>query len=133
MRPSSCALPPSENGASPPLASAQTCQRNPFANGNDNAGGAILDLAHIALLAAPDNPRYGASAKIIDCLHYSWEQSSPEGLACAGRSNDDGARYLRYGETSDGNLENYILRRLTYNPDFDHMAERMIDFLRRSN
>jgi hypothetical protein len=133
VRPSSCTLSSSNNGGQRPLVSAETCRENPYASQTGEAGGAILDLAHIALLAAPDNPRYGATAKIIDCLHYSYEKDSPEGQACSGRSNGDGVRYLRYGEASGGNLENYILRRLTYNPDFDHMAERMIDFLRRSN
>ncbi|MDH3660515.1 MAG: alpha/beta fold hydrolase [Alphaproteobacteria bacterium] len=133
IRSSSCTLPSSEEGGKRSLPTAETCRRNPFSSKNGDAGGAILDLAHIALLAAPSNPRYGATAKINDCLHYSWEQETPEGQVCSGRSNGDGARYLRYGETSGGNLENYILRRLTYNPDFDHMAERMIDFLRRSN
>ena len=111
----------------------QSCRANPYASENRDGGGAILDLAHIALLAAPDNPRYGATTGTSDCLHYSWRRESPEGRVCAGLSNGEGGVYLRYGEMSDDNLRNYILRRLTYNPDFDHMAELMIDFLERSN
>ncbi|MEM8949372.1 MAG: alpha/beta fold hydrolase [Pseudomonadota bacterium] len=133
VRPSSCVTSPARNGSKRQLPTAETCGRNPFESKNSDSGGAILDLAHIALLAAPENPRYGASAEIYDCLHYSFERDTPEGQLCAGLSNGDGGRYLRYGEMSDGNLGNYVLRRLTYNPDFDHMAERMIDFLRRSN
>lgn len=133
VRPSSCVTPPVNPGARPPLPSPDTCRYNPYASGNNGAGSAILDLAHIGLLAAPRNPRYGNEARTNDCLHYSWEQGTPEGRLCAGEPDEAGSPYLRYGETSDGNLQNYILRRLTYNPDFDHMAEQMIDFLRRSN
>jgi alpha-beta hydrolase superfamily lysophospholipase len=110
-----------------------TCRANPYATAEGDAGGAILDLAHIGLLAAPGNPRYGAAASTRDCLHYSWREGTPEGRLCAGERYDEGERHLRYGEASAGNLENYVLRRLTYNPDFDHMAERMIAFFERSN
>ena len=133
VRSSSCVTSPRTEGRDRPLPTAETCSRNPYETKNSDPGGAILDLAHIALLAAAENPRYGATAEIYDCLHYSFESETPEGRLCAGLSNGDGYRYLRYGEMSDGNLGNYVLRRLTYNPDFDHMAERMIDFFRRSN
>lgn len=133
VRASSCVTPPVKDGGKRSLPTSKTCQRNPYESKNNDSGGAILDLAHIALLAAPENPRYGASAEIHDCLHYSFESETPEGQLCAGLSNGEGGRYLRYGEMSDGNLGNYVLRRLTYNPDFDYMADRMIDFLRRSN
>jgi len=101
--------------------------------GIDAASGAnhqtILDMSHIALLAAPDNPRYGAVSGRRDCLHYSWERDTPEGLVCTGDLVDEGQAYVRYGEASAGNLRNYIVRRLTYNPDFDHMATAILEFL----
>ena len=133
VRPSSCALPASTDEGRFPLPTPETCRSNPFASEKGDVGGAILDLAHVALLAAPDNPRYGAEALTKDCLHYSLEKETPEGQACAGQADGGGDRYLRYGEVSEGNLQNYILRRLTYNPDFDQMAGQMIEFLRRSN
>lgn len=133
VRPSSCVLPPAGRDGVRPLPSPEICRSNPYASKKGDVGGAILDLAHIGLLAAPDNPRYGAEAQTNDCLHYSWQKETPEAQVCAGWANGDGRAYLRYGEISDGNLHNYILRRLTYNPDFDHMAGQMIDFLRRSN
>lgn len=133
VRPSSCVIPPMTASGKRSLPSPEICRSNPFARKNGHASTAILDLAHIALLAAPNNPRYGADAKTNDCLHYSFARGTPEGQVCAGQVNEDGHRDLRYGETSEGNLQNYVLRRLTYNPDFDHMAEQMIDFLRRSN
>jgi len=93
----------------------------------------ILDLSHAALLAAPENPRYGAASGRQDCLHYSWELETPEGRVCVGDLVGEGERYVRYGETSDGNLRNYILRRLTYNPDFNFMAKAILDFLERND
>jgi len=133
VRPSSCVIPTATRDGRPPLPSPESCRSNPYATKKGDGGSAILDLAHVALLAAPGNPRYGALAQTDDCLHYSLKKETPEAQACAGRADGDGDRFLRYGETSDGNLQNYILRRLTYNPDFDHMAEHMIDFMRRSN
>ena len=133
VRASSCVRPPARDGGERSLPSPETCLSNPYEAKYSDSGGAILDLAHIALLAAPGNPRYGASAENRDCLHYSWERETPEARVCAGGSNGDGGPYLRYGETSGGNLNYYILRRLTYNPDFDHMADHMIGFLTRSN
>jgi len=93
----------------------------------------ILDLSHTGLLAAADNPRYGATSGRRDCLHYSWELDTPEERVCVGDLVGEGERYLRYGEASPGNLENYILRRLTYNPDFDFMAKAILDFLEKND
>jgi hypothetical protein len=93
----------------------------------------ILDLAHIALLAAPENPRYGAASGRKDCLHYSWDLDTPEERVCVGDLVGEGERYLRYGEASGGNLQNYILRRLTYHPDFDFMASAILDFLDKND
>ena len=133
VRPSSCVLPSAKKKGARPLPSPEICRTNPYDGKNGGIAASILDLAHIALLAAPQNPRYGATAKSNDCLHYSFVKDTPKGRACAGEASDEAEQPLRYGETSEGNLQNYTLRRLTYNPDFDHMAEQMIDFLKRSN
>ncbi|MGI9509190.1 MAG: alpha/beta hydrolase [Geminicoccaceae bacterium] len=132
VRPSSCVIEPSAKGRKSSLPDAKNCRFNPYAGKKADGSRAILDLAHIALLAAPDNPRYGAS-RVYDCLHYSWGEDTPEGQVCTGAEEGEGSRYLRYGDMSDDNLKNYVLRRLTYNPDFDHMAEQLIKFLERSN
>jgi esterase/lipase len=132
-RPSSCIVPSAREGGTRPLPSPEICRTNPYDGKNRGVDAAILDLAHIALLAAPENPRYGANAKSNDCLHYSFVKDTPKGKACASEAGEQDDQLLRYGETSEGNLQNYTLRRLTYNPDFDHMAEQMIDFLKRSN
>lgn len=95
--------------------------------------GSILELSHAALLAAPDNPRYGAASGRKDCLHYSWALGTPEEKVCGGKLTGEGEQHLRYGDASDSNLRNYILRRLTYNPDFDFMTTAVLDFLTRND
>jgi hypothetical protein len=133
IRASSC-LPPASDKAASVVASSDPaqCRSNPYRSDSRDGGGAILDLSHIGLLAAPENPRYGAEAKRNDCLHYPSSSETPERQACVGPAKGEGLSYLRYGEAGDDNLRNYVLRRLTYNPDFDHMALRIIDFLERS-
>ncbi len=93
----------------------------------------ILELSHAGLLAAPDNPRYGSSSGRRDCLHYSWALETPEEKVCVGALTGEGERHLRQGEASGANLRNYILQRLTYNPDFDFMAAAILDFLKRND
>jgi hypothetical protein len=87
----------------------------------------------MALLAAPDNPRYGARNERQACRHYAGVPVTPEALVCRGEAEGEGQHYLRYGEASAGNLRNYILRRLTYNPDFDHMAKAVLEFLDKND
>jgi hypothetical protein len=36
---------------------------------------------------------------------------------------------VRYGEISAANLDAHVMRRLTYNPDFDRLAGDLVDFL----
>ena len=132
VRASSCALMSSSKGRLEPPANRAQCQANPFKTASGDTAGAILDLAHNALLAAPENPRYGAATQRNDCLHYAASPEKNKQEACAGPVKGDIRRNLRYGEVGDDNLENYIVRRLTYNPDFDHMAAEIIDFLERS-
>jgi hypothetical protein len=36
---------------------------------------------------------------------------------------------LRRGEITEANLQRYVVRRLTYNPDFEAMARDLLGFL----
>jgi len=132
IRASSCVPPSTAGGRLEPVSSSAQCQANPYKTASGDGAGAILDLAHNALLAAPENPRYGAATKRRDCLHYEASPDEEKREACAGQVEGDINSDIRYGEVDDDNLGNYVLRRLTYNPDFDHMAARIIDFLERS-
>jgi esterase/lipase len=88
----------------------------------------ILDLSHIALPIAPDNPRYGANGPYPDCSHYYWE-NSPNWLICVDATKTSANSALRYGEITEANLQRRIIRRLTYNPDFRGMTDAMLTFL----
>jgi esterase/lipase len=88
----------------------------------------ILDLSHVALPIAPGNPRYGADGGYPDCSHYYWE-NSPNWLICVDATKTVANAGLRYGEITAANLERHIVRRLTYNPDFDAMMGAALAFL----
>ena len=88
----------------------------------------ILDFSHIALPIAPDNPRYGANGGYPDCAHYYWE-NSPNWLICVDATKTSANTELRYGEITTTNLQRGIVRRLTYNPDFDVMMDAALAFL----
>lgn len=132
IRASSCVPPASGKHAVRLPTSSDRCRQNPYKDGGDGRG-AILDLPHIALLASPANPRYGAYAERKGCPNQERIGERVEERPCRGPAETDDARHVRYGEASDGNLRYYALRRLSYNPDFDHMADRIIDFLKRSH
>jgi esterase/lipase len=88
----------------------------------------ILDLSHVALPIAPSNARYGPDRGYPDCAHYYWE-NSPNWLICVDATKTVANADLRYGEITAANLERHIVRRLTYNPDFDAMMGAALAFL----
>ena len=92
----------------------------------------VLDLSHIALPIAPDNPRYGANGTYNDCSHYYWE-NSPNWLICVDVTKTTANSELRYGEITAANLQRHVIRRLTYNPDFEDMVSVMLEFLAESD
>jgi len=81
----------------------------------------ILDYSHNCLPNAPDHPYYGKHGGYKGDHHYqSWwgkwlpHQNDPE---------------IYYGAISLGHLKQYHLNRLTYNPQFDVMLERILTFI----
>lgn len=98
------------------------------ARSSDAAPG-VLDHAHTALPVAPDNARYGWDGGFVDCRHYAAMTDSPLWLLCADRSLTPANSKVRYGEVRPANLERAILRRLTFNPDFEGLADTMLAFL----
>jgi esterase/lipase len=89
----------------------------------------ILDLSHVALPIAPDNPRYGIGGSYHDCSHYYWEEDTPNWLICVDVTKTTANSELRYGEITEANLQRHVIRRLTYNPDFEAMLGVMLAFL----
>ena len=92
----------------------------------------ILDLAHTALPIPPDDRRYGAAADRPDCAHYYWETATPNWLICADPENTPANSGVRYGEITEQNLAAHVIRRLTYNPDFDALVDRILAFIAAS-
>jgi esterase/lipase len=88
-----------------------------------------LDLSHIGLPIEPGNPRYGRASGYRSCLHYYWEKDAPSWFFCADPAKTPANSDVRYGEISEANLAAHVVRRLTYNPDFDHLATALVSFL----
>jgi esterase/lipase len=88
-----------------------------------------LDLSHIGLPIDPRNPRYGRDSGYRSCLHYYWEKDAPSWFFCSDPAMTPANSDVRYGEISEVNLDAHVMRRLTYNPDFDDLAADMVSFL----
>ena len=73
--------------------------------------------------------RYGAAAPYADCAHYYWETDTPNWLICADLENTPASSAVRYGEITARNLAAHVIRRLTYNPDFDALVARILTFI----
>lgn len=76
----------------------------------------ILNFSHISLPIAPSNPYLGENGEYRDFQHY--QQQPPAATET-----------VYQGALSKKNLDNYVLQRLTYNPDFAGMIKRMDEFL----
>jgi hypothetical protein len=91
----------------------------------------ILDLAHPALPIAPEDWHYGVAGDYVDCSHYYWETDTPNWLLCLDPDMTPANSAIRYGEISEQNLDAYVMRRLTYNPDFDALVSEILAFIDR--
>ncbi|HEX5078329.1 MAG TPA: alpha/beta fold hydrolase [Geminicoccaceae bacterium] len=89
----------------------------------------VLDLSHIGLPIAPSNPRYGRDSGYRSCLHYYWEKDAPSWFFCSDPAKTAANSDVRYGEISQANLHAHVMRRLTYNPDFDGLVADLVNFL----
>ncbi|BES73753.1 alpha/beta fold hydrolase [Marinobacter nanhaiticus D15-8W] len=80
----------------------------------------VLELSHMSLNIAPDNPLYGINGPLNRCLE-------PNGLTlqdCEALAEDD----LWFGAWHPGALE-VPTSRLTYNPYFDVVADTLTQFM----
>jgi hypothetical protein len=89
----------------------------------------VLDLADPALPIAPDDPHYGVAGDYLDCAHYYWQTDTPNWLICQDPAKTPANSEIRYGEITADNLAAHLMRRLTFNPDFDALATRILEFL----
>jgi|SRR5579863_6994027 len=82
----------------------------------------VLNMGHLSLTNAPENPHYGIKGDYRNCLHYG---DDPKRWAVC----KHGA--VPWGEIDDDILKEHVIRRLTYNPDFVHLTWEIDQFLDR--
>jgi esterase/lipase len=103
----------------------------------------ILDMAHVSVPIAPGNSHYGTMGDYASCVHYL------NGRRFGNVGND--ARYrqcnaarsapsqlcsdatINCGELTPTNLSRGVLRRLTYNPRFEELADEIRQFVLRTS
>jgi len=83
----------------------------------------IKSYAHTALLQSPDNPHYGARGSYRSCTHY-YRLDRQKYLRC--KNGEESC----LGEMFDESERCPVVRRLTYNPQFDDMLADIRAFLR---
>ena len=82
----------------------------------------ILSQSHISIPNSPENPHYGKSGDYFNCLHYSDDLKLSH---CLDQNNSD----VLYGEITDGNTAQGIVRRISWNPDYEYMVDRIDQFI----
>ena len=77
----------------------------------------ILDFSHISLPICPNNPHYGIHGDQLQQIMPMLKSYQSE--------------KVMKGAISKKNRQNYRLQRLTYNPDFDYMTQKIETFLNK--
>ncbi|MBV1959569.1 MAG: alpha/beta fold hydrolase [Pseudomonadales bacterium] len=89
---------------------------------SENSDKRILSQSHISILISPVNPHYGEKGDYVNCLHYSDESQLS---SCLDWSNSD----ILYGEITKKNRDKGTLRRISWNPDYQYMMDRIDQFI----
>lgn len=76
----------------------------------------ILDFSHTCLTISPNNPHYGRQGDYEDFQHYHGSQPT-SGEVFKGAINHKNLN------------KKIVLQRLTYNPDFEYMMDKLREFL----
>jgi esterase/lipase len=82
----------------------------------------ILSMSHLSFILASDDPIYGRNGEYKDCLIYTPHSSNWD--IC-----ENGGDKLFYGELVNEDLKTHIIRRITFNPFYDNLVNRMANFL----
>jgi esterase/lipase len=85
----------------------------------------ILDFAHTSLPLSQSDAYYGRHGRYFSCVHYLDANNCEAFRKCKDGDNHD----VYYGERSTDNLKKGIVRRLTWNPDFQNMVTEMDKFV----
>jgi hypothetical protein len=87
-----------------------------------NTGHKILSQSHISIPISPANPHYGKNGDYANCLHYA---DSSQFSSCLDRNNPE----VLSGEITKKNRAEGTLRRISWNPDFEYMVDRIDQFI----
>jgi len=83
--------------------------------------GKVINISHNAAMNSPKNPHYGNQGNYKYCEHHIGSEAFS---ACKSMT------VVPTGEITSDNLSKYgVLRRLTYNPYFEHMSKLVGDFI----
>ncbi len=88
-----------------------------------------VNLAHIALSMAPEDPHYGVEGKYHNCKAYDNKKTSQEFDECQGneKKNIFGEKNIKGLKDTLG-LDYDYLRRGTFNPDYKNLETRILCF-----
>jgi esterase/lipase len=84
----------------------------------------ILSGAHTAVVMPPEDEHYGVEGEYKNCLHYHGDDE--ERYVLCAKTNRD----VSLGEVSEYNLQQGLLRRLTFNPHYAEMEASMQRFIK---
>jgi len=84
----------------------------------------ILSSAHTAVVIPPDDGHYGVEGEYKNCLHY--HGSEEERYVMCLKAKQD----VCLGEVDERNLQQGLLRRLTFNPSYAEMEASMQRFIK---
>ena len=108
-----------KSSGNPLLASDQACAQARIQVQRGNVGAAVEIL------------RTNGTDAYKDCRHY-WPENLTKYDQCQDPALTPLNSTVRYGETSASNVDQFILRRATFNPDFERMMTVMTAFLEDS-
>ncbi len=83
----------------------------------------ILTSAHTGLLLPPDDAHYGVQGEYANCIHY-YPDEMGKYLSCMQRPEA-----CWQGEINPKNLQAGVLRRLMFNPNFEHLKAELSGFM----
>ena len=95
-----------------------------IASSSDVTPVSILSQSHVSIPVHPQNGHYGEKGQYINCLHYF--SGEPDQYATC---LEQGKVPYFYGENTKDNQRRGVLRRLTWNPEFESMMEDVVLFL----
>ena len=83
----------------------------------------VISQSHLSLTNDIGNKHYGINGDYRNCLHYNYEDEKYN--TCKSGSS------ILWGENSEENIGKSTVARISFNPDFAYMRDRLNQFLRQ--